>query len=78
MAGLGLLDFHQSAFGDRVAGVVNDPVPFAQAGEDLDVDATALANLHAEVAAQVRRGGLIPTLEGVGRAGAGIGVGRRP
>lgn len=36
----------------------------------------ALANLHAEVAAQVRRGGLIPTLEGVGRAG--IGVGRRP
>lgn len=38
----------------------------------------ALANLHAEVAAQVRRGGLIPTLDGVGRAGAGIGVGRRP
>lgn len=41
----------------------------------------ALANLHAEVAAQVRRGGLIPTLDGVGAgagAGIGIGVGRRP
>lgn len=38
----------------------------------------ALANLHAEVAAQVRRGGLIPTLDGVAGGRAGIGVGRRP
>lgn len=38
----------------------------------------ALANLHAEVAAQVRRGGLIPTLDGVAGGRTGIGVGRRP
>lgn len=37
-----------------------------------------LANLHAEVAAQARRGGLIPTLEGVAGGRAGVGVGRRP
>ena len=37
----------------------------------------ALANLNAEVAGQLRRGGLVPTLDGIG-AGAGLGIGRRP